>query len=368
MIRIFASLLLGTLLWAGGCTSPQKGTTTTPPLHLLTAEARVEHQAVERTFIAYLDNNFSATIQPRVNGFLLAKHYNDGMPVRRGELLFTLEGRELRTSQLAAVAALESARAQLIEARNNYERALPLARIEAISRAQLDQYTAQYRAAEARVQSAEQSLRSAELQVGYTRITSPIDGIVAATEAHAGDYVGPGTRFEVLTTISNLDTLSVELQLPTADYLVLGGNRPDSYRNEGFLSDIRLYLSDGSLYPHAGRYDYTRKDVSQAEGTLSLVVEFPNPEGRLKAGEFARVKARVGEPQRCVVVPAEAVSQAQGISSVWVVAKDSTVAFRRVEVGRLLPSGLSILAGLDSGERVVCEGLQKIHQGEKIAF
>ena len=135
------------------------------------------------------------------------------------------------------------------------------------------------------------------------------------TAAHVGDYVGPGTQFSVLTTVSNIDTLTVDVAIPMSQYLRYAGDRTSIYDNEGLLSDIRLVLADGSRYPLEGIYDYTRKDVSSTTGTLVLVVMFPNPDEALKPGQFARVEANVGPVRPRVVVPQQAVSQAQDISS-----------------------------------------------------
>lgn len=349
-----------------GCKGTPKQKASMPPLKVETALAELDSMAREREFVGYLQSNFSATIQPRVNAFLLKKHYQNGMPVKRGQLLFTLDGSQLRTARLRAAAALESARAQLLEARSNYERSLPLVELEAISRTQFEQYKTQYAAAQASLRSAEQALRDAELQEGYTIIRSPIDGIAASSSAHAGDYVGPGTQFEVLTSISNLDTLSVDLALPMREYLALGGRTPEN--NAGFVRSIRLYLSDGELYPHPGSYGYTHKDITSSEGTLLLSVNFPNPERLLKAGQFARVTASLGAPAGAVMVPSEALVQNQGKSSLWVVGADSVVRYRAVEA--LSPAGAwcQISSGLQAGERVLLTGQQKVRDGEKVTF
>ena len=268
-----------------------------PPLQVETARAVTDSIPNRMSFIGYLSSNFDAVIQPRINGFLLSKRFSNGMPVKRGQLLFTIDPDQLSTTMLAAEAALQSAKAQALEARNNYERAVPLAKINAISQAQLDQYTAQYKAAEASVRSAEQTLSSARMNVGYTELRSPIDGIIEHTAAHVGDYVGPGTQFSVLTSISNIDTLTVDVAIPMAEYLRAAGGRGSIYDNEGLLSDIRLTLADGTRYPYGGLYDYTRKDVSSSTGTLVLVVMFPNPDRSLKPGQFARVSANVRRPR-----------------------------------------------------------------------
>ena len=337
-----------------------------PPLQVETARAVTDSIPNRMSFIGYLSSNFDAVIQPRINGFLLSKRFSNGMPVKRGQLLFTIDPDQLSTTMLAAEAALQSAKAQALEAQNNYERAVPLAKINAISQAQLDQYTAQYKAAEASVRSAEQTLSSARMNVGYTELRSPIDGIIEHTAAHVGDYVGPGTQFSVLTSISNIDTLTVDVAIPMAEYLRAAGGRGSIYDNEGLLSDIRLVLADGTQYPHEGRYDYTRKDVSSTTGPLVLVVMFPNPDETLKPGQFARVEASVGPVRPRVVVPQQAVSQTQDIASVWVVEADSTVHYRRVTPGDTYGAMWCIDEGLDRGERVVVAGQQKLHDGAKV--
>ena len=337
-----------------------------PPLRVEVAEAAVDSVPNRMSFIGYLASNFDAVIQPRVNGYLSSKRYGNGMPVKRGQLLFTIDPDQLSTSMLAAEAQLESARAQAIEARNNYDRAVPLAKIDAISQSQLDQYTAQWKAAEASVRAAEQTLSSARMNVGYAELRSPIDGIIEHTAAHVGDYVGPGTQFSVLTTMSNIDTLTVDVAIPMSQYLRYAGDRTSIYDNEGLLSDIRLVLADGTQYPHAGLYDYTRKDVSSTTGTLVLVVMFPNPDETLKPGQFARVEANVGPVRPRVVVPQQGVSQAQDLSSVWVVTADSTAQYRRVTPGDTYGALWCIDEGLEPGERIVVSGQQKLRNGAKV--
>ena len=305
-----------------------------PPLQVETARAVTDSIPNRMSFIGYLSSNFDAVIQPRINGFLLSKRFSNGMPVKRGQLLFTIDPDQLSTTMLAAEAALQSAKAQALE--------------------------------EASVRSAEQTLSSARMNVGYTELRSPIDGIIEHTAAHVGDYVGPGTQFSVLTSISNIDTLTVDVAIPMAEYLRAAGGRGSIYDNEGLLSDIRLTLADGTRYPYGGLYDYTRKDVSSSTGTLVLVVMFPNPDRSLKPGQFARVSANVGPVQPRVIVPQQSVSQAQGVNSVWVVRPDSTAAYRRVVLGDTYGTMWCVDEGLAEGEQVVTAGQQKLRNGMKV--
>ena len=200
-ITLRLTYLIFMLSFCGCGKSPSpKASLSAPDVEVATV--RMEMIPDRRSFIGRISGNYEAVIQPRVSGHLLSRHFESGMPVKRGELLFVIDAELLRTTLLSARAALESARAKEVEAKNNYERAVPLAEISAISQAQLDQYRAQYRAAKANVRTSEQQLRNATLEVGYSRIYSPIDGFVEAPKAHVGDYVGVGTDFSVLTKVT----------------------------------------------------------------------------------------------------------------------------------------------------------------------
>ncbi len=362
LLYLFALLLLG-----AGCKrspAPQPE----PPLAIETAVVREDSLYTRRTFITRIESNYESLIEPRVTGYLASSHYKTGLPVCRGQLLFRIEPGSYRTAVLVAEAALESSRALAVEARNNYERAVPLSRINAISGTQLDQYTAQYEASQASVESAEQTLRNARMELGYTEIYSPINGIISSSDAHVGDLVGPGTQFQTLTTIQNMDSVKVLLALPMVEFLQLYGERRPLFDNAQLLSDIVLYESDGTRYPLSGWYDYTRTEVSSTGGTLALVVRFQNPDYTLKAGQFARVECNLGERLPRVLIPQQAVMQMQGLEAVWVIRPDSTAEYRRIRTGELFGEEWAIEEGLSAGERVATTGLQKLKSGARVTL
>ena len=336
------------------------------PLTIKVAHARCEMLHEEREFISTISANYYATIQPRIASYLTSSTFDNGMPVKRGQLLFTLDASEQRANRLSAEANLSSAQAKAVEAKRNYERAIPLARINAISQTQLDQYTAENVAAKASVKAAVQSLANARLEESYTKIYAPIDGIISSSKAHIGDYVGVGTEFTTLTTIQNIDTVSVDLALPMNEYLTLSGRNTFSYENRNLLSDITLTLADGSTYPLQGFYKYTRQSIAGALGTIVIVVGFQNPDYALKDGQFARISADIGSAKRKIVVPQQAVSQEQNIASVWIIRPDSTAEFRKVKPGRTYGSYWVIDEGVDEGEVVAMTGGQKLRNGVKV--
>lgn len=359
MRNIFLLSTLMILLLDAGC-KRHKSAPTPQPLHIATTEALADSIVMHYRSAVHLVSNYTATIAPRVNGYLLRKHFTAGKQVRRGDLLFEIEASLLRTSLRSAEADLAAAIADEASARSDYERAQPLARLEAISASQLDAYRASFLSAEGRVRAAREAVDRARLEVGYARIYSPIDGIVAHSEAHEGDYVGPETKFATLTTVAATDTLTADISLPTALYMRYPMD------DSALLSDITLHLASGEKYPFAGRYSYTRQAASPTSGTVTLVVAFPNPALQLKAGEYGEVEYGLGSRQMVITIPQQAVSTMQGKHSVWVIEKDSTTHWREVTLGEVVGDRWIILDGLQAGERVAVEGSQKLRQGEKV--
>lgn len=337
------------------------------PMSILCSRVEVQTLPYTKQFIAPISANYHAVIQPRISGFLTKSSFSNGMPVKQGQLIFTIDDAPQQANRLSAEATLSSAKAKAVEARRNYERAIPLARINAISQMQLDQYTAENLAAKAAVKSAEQNLRNAQLDESYTRIYAPINGIISSSAATAGDYVGPGTKFSELTIIQNIDTISIDLAIPMSEYLTISGRNVFSYDNTSLLSNIRLQVADGSIYPEPGFYKFTRQQIASESGTIVLVVGFRNPNYTLKAGQFARVTATIGSPRKQIVVPQRAVNQIQNIASVWVIRPDSTAEYREVKLGKTIDEWWIVEDGVTEGDVVATTGLQKLRNGMRVS-
>ncbi len=338
-----------------------------PPLSVEVTTISQERVCDKITIASQVEGQYSAVIQPRVTGFLSSIEYSGGEPVSKGDLLFVIDPSQLSTSLYSARAEKESATASEVLAKRNYERAIPLAKIDAISQSDLDQYRATYRAAQANTKSAEESLRSAELSVGYTKIYSPIDGIASKCTATEGDYIGIGTLQSELTTISYTDTVVVALPIPTAKYLkYLSKENKETFDNSALLSDIVMILPDSSIYKYQGEYYYTEKDTPSSSSSIVIVVKFPNPEQELKPGMFTRITTSIGSPQTKMLVPIKAISQLQGINSLWIVKADSTVEMRRVKLGEQYNNMWAIESGVTTDERVLLTGQLKMHDGAKV--
>ena len=357
-----------------GC-GPKKSarSTTTSSSTLKVEAATVVAEPISRTmrFQSLVYSNYDATIQPRVSGYLLTKTFRKGMPVERGDQLFTIDSAPIRLQVEANRAALASAQTQLAEAKNNYQRAVPLAKIDAISQSSLDQYRAQYSTAQASVKSAQSVLDESLLQLSYTTITSPISGIIDDAGATVGDFVGPSSNYQVLATVSNTELICVHLQIPFARYLEARGISSlegPSYNNEGLLQNIRLRLSDGTLYPYEGSYAYTKRDAGSQTGTIIIVASFPNPSRALKIGQPVEVVADVGLPEGVVLVPQKAVVQLLDTAGVWVIDTDNSVSYHTISLGDTFGDMWIVESGLRGGERVVVGGTQKLRGGQKVTF
>ncbi len=360
------SVIICTLINIYSCGSyKSKKPKSMPPL---TIESSIAYTAPVNDKIWFATSTrpqYSVTIEPRIAGYLDRIHFSGGDYIHQGERLFTIDPSQINTTLYSAQASLESAEAQEVEARNNYERAVPLSEIDAISQSSLDGYRAKHTAAKSAVRSASEQLRSANLNLSYTKINAPISGIIAQSPANEGDYVGVGTKFSTLTTLSSTDTLEVDLSIPVAKYLKytpLGATPND----KELLSDITLIMPDSSIYSQIGQYAYTKKDAASESSTVVIVAKIANLDNLLKPNMFARISANIGEPRNRVLIPQSAVSQIQGISSVWVIKPDTTVTLRRVTLGVTYGDKWEVKSGVTDGERVATSGSLKLHEGVKV--
>lgn len=370
MKHILLSLLAALLLLSCGSQKRGKDASNVPMTRVSAARVVGERVVTPMRFQSLIYSNYDATIQPRVSGYLLTKEFSKGMPVKKGQVLFTLDSAPTRLAIASNRASLAAAKSSLAEAENNYRRAVPLARLEAISQSALDQYRAAYSSAQAQVEVAQSQLDESLLQLEYATITSPINGIIDDSGATIGDWVGIGTSYQVLATVSNVDEIGVHIPIPFARYFATKGggdkDRTPSYDNSTLLENIRLYLADGSLYPYRGTYAYTKREAGDQTGTIIIVASFPNPNQVLKVGQSALIVADVGSPEGVMLIPQEAVVQSLNSASVWVVKPDGGVEFRPVVLGSKFGDSWIVESGLRADEVVATTGLQRLKSGDKV--
>ena len=335
------------------------------PIDVVVAGVARKDVPVTMEWIGTTEGAIDAEIRAQVSGYLVSRDYAEGTEVAKGALLFRIDPRPYRATLEEARGNLGRAEATLAKSQQDVARYTPLVREGAVSQQELDNATQAARAGEAAVQTARAAMDKANLDLAFTEIRSPIDGMAGVARAQLGDLVGPGDP-EPLTSVSQLDPIRVSFPLSEREYLRFAeGFREaaagrDDGRREGSLE---LVLADGATWPHRGRPVPAAAGVDPRTGTILIRGEFSNPDHILRTGLYARVRAVTEVRQGALVVPQRAVSELQGVFQVAVVGGDNKVSMRVVEPGPRFESEQVIEKGLEAGEQVVVDGIQKVRDG-----
>jgi membrane fusion protein (multidrug efflux system) len=358
---------LGAALWLAGAIAACKKAPPPPAPPMPTVRvAEVESRRVPMTpeFLATLEGFTTAQIQPQVTGYIHEVNYREGSIVDEDELLFTLDKRPF-------IAALEKARgdyanavAQRNKAKADVRRYRPLVAEKAISREQLEDAHAAVLAGEGNVQATRGALETAEINLEWTEVRSPIAGLAGLAQTRIGTLVNPT---QVLTTVSALDPMRASFNISQHIYLRYADafNRPDA-PEYARLRYFELILVNGRVYPVRARQVIVNRQIDPTTGTLQIQALFPNPDGMLRPGLFGTVRVHVGTEIPTPVVPERAVTELQGQYQVAVVDQEQRVQLRAIKVGNVTDHGYVVESGLRAGERVIVEGQQNILPGAKV--
>jgi membrane fusion protein, multidrug efflux system len=363
-------ILLGSI----GCGKSEQPQARPPEVEVVQVEQK--DVPIWNEWVGTLEGLVNAQIKPQVTGYLLRQTFKEGSFVRKGELLFEIDPRTFQAALDQAKAQRANAEGQLAQAEANQVKAqldvnryTPLAKEQAVTQQDLDNAIqanvaaqAQVRAAKAQIDAAKAQVDAAQLNLGFTRIVSQIDGIAGIAQAQIGDLVGPTT---LLTTVSTLDPIKVYFPVSEKGYLNYIKENPDAAKRaeQERQLGLEMILADGSLYPHEGSFSFADRQVDVKTGTLRLQGLFPNPGNILRPGQFARVRAITTTKKGALLVPQRAVTELQGSYQVAVVGKDNKVEIRPVKVAQRIGTQWIIDAGLKPGERVVAEGIQRVRAG-----
>jgi len=370
-LRLFvaAFLIFNPILSLIGCQKAQQPASTTPDVEVV--EVLQKDVPIWKEWIGTLDGLWNAQIRPQVTGYLLRQTYKDGAFVKKDQLLFEIDPRTFQAAvdqykgQLAnAEGLLASAQANQVKTQNDVNRFAPLAKEQAIPQQDLDTAIqvnlgakAQVDAAKAQIEAAKGQLASAQLNLGFTRVLSLIDGIAGIAQGQLGDLVTPST---LLTTVSTVDPIKIYFPVSEREYLDYVKEHPDEDKRH---LRLQLILANGLVYPHEGQTTLVDRQVDVKTGTLRVQGLFPNPGNVLRPGQYARVRTIIATRRGALLVPQKAVSELQGNYQVAVVGSDNKVQIRPVKVGEQVGTEWIIEQGLKPGERVVAEGVQKVRGG-----
>jgi membrane fusion protein (multidrug efflux system) len=343
-----------------------------PPLSISVVKAIQQDVPIYQDFIGQVYGQFDIPIRTRVVGFLDSIHFEEGRSVKKGQLLYTVDPQPLQTTVAGEMSSLAEAKTQLAKAESDLNRIKPLAKINAVSKSDLDAAQAEYDAAVAYVQAVKSSVRLANINLGYCWIKSPITGLIGKTAAKEGEYVGQDPNPVILNVVSTIDTVHVEFYLVESDYLGLARDFVESQRQkqdanyiekENKYGKLQLILSDGTTFKYDGGINFIDREVNPETGSLLIQSSFPNPNYLLRPGMFAKVRAKMDVVKNAIIVPQRCIMELQGTHSVYIVSDSNKVETRQVTTGYKFEDYWIVSKGLKANEKVVIDALQKVKPG-----
>ncbi len=362
-----AALLLAVVATLPGCGEKQEMQKPAPPTVEVVSiiESNVP---IYREWVGTMEGNVNATISAQVTGYLVSRNYEEGSIVTNGQVLFQIEKAPFQAALDSAKGDQLQAEAQELKYSLDVKRYTPLAKSEAISQQELDDAIQNEKTAAAKVYSAKAAVEQASLNLGFTTILSPVNGVAGLAQAQVGDLLSPSSG--QLTTVTEIQPIrayfSVSQTLLTDMQRAQIEKGEDSIRRGGEGPELQLILASGYVYPHPGRVRFANNQINVKTGTITVVGEFPNPQMLLVPGMFVTVKALFGVQTNALLVPQRAVTDMQGTYLVALVGADNKVKILPVKTGERYGSAWVIMGDLKAGDKVVAEGIQKVRDGAEV--
>ena len=358
LLRLFFAPLL-VLATIAGCSSKEEKPAP-PPLGVTVTAVVQKDVTIHQEWVGSMVGSVDAEIRPKVEGFLLTRRYTEGSDVGKGQPMFELDKRQAQAAVEQATGNLERARAALNQAQIDVRRFTPLVAQKAVSQAELDKATSSERAASATVDADQAAVDNAKLNLGWTTVTSPISGIAGVAKVGIGDLITPTT---VMTTVSTVNPIYVDVNIAEQDYMRFQRNKQKQSREQTLV----LILGDGTVYPHRGSVRFVNREVDSRTGTIQVRAEFPNPGNVLRPGQYARIRAVTELRKAAFLIPQQSVSELQGVYQVAVVGSDNKVTIKTVKLGPQFGDMWVVESGLQLGENVIVDGLQRVKTGVTVA-
>jgi membrane fusion protein (multidrug efflux system) len=311
-------------------------------------------------------------IRARVEGFLESMDFIEGTFVTEGDLLYTIDAQPFQAKLVEAQSLLAAAQTGLAKSVSDLGRIKPLAEMKAVSEQDLDGAVAQEAAARASVRASEAGVELAEINLSYTRIMSPISGLIGLTKARPGEFVGRDPNPVVLNQVSDIDPIRVRFSISEREYLIMARTymsehktpaRAEARQRSDRPMNLKLILADGSEHPHKGKVVAASQSIDQDTGTYTMDASFANPSKIILPGQFARVRAPYQTLENVTVIPRKAISELQGLFRVYVVDATGVVSVKEIALGPNSGDDVVVESGLDAGETVIVEGIQKVRPG-----
>lgn len=366
-VAVVLGTLLSVLLMA--CDTAEDVAREVPPLAVRVSQSVVKNVTLTTEMVGTTMGTHDVPIRTRVEGYLETMEFDEGTFVKKGDMLYTIDAQPFQAKLVAAQSDLAAAQTSRVKAQSDLERIRPLAEINAVSEQDLDSAVAQEAAARASVRASEANVDLANIELSYTRIKAPIDGLIGLTKAKPGEFVGRDPNPVVLNTLSDIDPIRVRFSISERDYLMLArhysirGEHSDDHERP---ADLVLLLADGTEHPEMGSVIASAQSINAETGTYTIEAAFPNPKSVLLPGQFARIRAKAREIENAVVIPRKAVVELQGRFRAYVVNQQQQVEVVDIDLGPNVGNEVVIKTGLKGGETIIVEGLQKVRPGMQV--
>jgi RND family efflux transporter MFP subunit len=335
-----------------------------PEVLVTTVQPRDVPRVLER--VATLDGFINANINAQVQGYIISRDYQEGSVVKKGDLLFQIDPRPFQAALAQAKGTLAKDQANAAKANADQKRALELFNQKVISDQERDTAVAAAGSSRANVEADEAAVQQAEINLGYTKVVSPIDGVAGFANSQVGDLVGPNTG--PLTTVSQVDPIKAIVTVGEAPWTDFVSRHPDANERQQYIKslDFELILGNGNIYPQKGKFYALDRNLDPKTGSIRYYVTFPNTGALLRPGQFGKVRFVADMKKGAMVVPQEAVNELQGNYQVAVVDQNNKVSIRPVKMGERIGALWEVTDGLKAGDRVIVQGLQKAREGSTV--
>jgi RND family efflux transporter MFP subunit len=344
----------------GGC--GPKAPPPPPPPDVLVTEVKQQDAPIYNEYVGQLDASVNATIQSRVQGYLVSQNYKEGQLVKKDDVLFEIDRRPFEAALAQAKAAFLQADASAKQAEMNAQRAADLFQRKVSSAQERDNAVQTAAAARAQAEAQRAAVEQSQLNLDYTTIHAPVDGIAGLVRVQVGDLISAGT---ILTTVTKVDPIKAYFTVSEQRFSEYSRRYADPQQRLAHEKELRfdLILADGSAYPHAGEWFAADNQVDGRTGSLRVAALFPNPGNILRPGQFARIRVLSEVRPGALLVPQRAVTELQGTTQVAVVGPENKVHIQPVKMGRRIEHEWIVEEGLKAGDKIVVEGIQKVREG-----
>jgi RND family efflux transporter MFP subunit len=353
------------LLGLTSCEKKTEHAAAPPPPEVLVTDVIKADVPIVRQWVGTLDGSDNADIRARVTGYLQKRAYQEGSFVKEGDLLFEIDPRPFEAALAQAKSDLAQAQAVQLATQAQFERNQELFNKKVISVQEYENTRQLNEANIAKVGAAQAGLQTAQLNLDFTKITAPFDGIAGISQAQIGDLVGPSGSTSTLTNESKVDPIRLYFPISEAEYRAHSNllresmNKPESERQ----AIIEMVFADGTVYPQKGKFSLVNRQVDPTTGTIMIAANFPNPDRTLRPGQFAVARAAIESLPGALLVPERALVDLQGNYQLGVVGADNKAEIRPIKIGPRYNRQVVVTEGLKEGDKVIVEGMQKVRPG-----